>query len=336
MNKQIRLVSVAAALGAALVLASAPASAGKPTKPGGGGSDPCAAAGLDFPAFTYWQQSGKGQQIFVADAMGKCSRPVYKTSGGSGNVGVGAFSYPVAGQPPNTGRIIWPENGAIYKLDFVVVGSTITIQEKSLIFNGSVLAMDLSADGTTLYIALNTDGPQIVQTLTIDGGGGPTGFYAGDPGSYFLRIAVNAAGTALFADQWLSFPNNGHRVLRIASTCANESCAKILAANPDGTSAGMFPAPSFVDPFLVYSDYLPGSNNCWLLQVIPETGGSVVTSSQPRYGTWSTWYGNQILTNGRNPPDGSGRCADTGFITQIDPATGAQTQLVRGYDPDGR
>jgi hypothetical protein len=196
--------------------------------------------------------------------------------------------------------------------------------------------MDLSADGTTLYVALNSDGPQVVQKLTINGGGVATEIYRGDPGSFFSSIAVNEDGSALFADQYLLFPNDGHRVLRIASTCSSESCAEILAANPDGTSAWMYPAPSLVAQMLVYSDYLPGSNNCWLLQVIPESGGSVLNSGQPRYGTWSTWYGDQILTNGRNPPDGSGRCADTGFITQIDPDTGTQTQLVRGYDPDGR
>ena len=43
-----------------------------------------------------------------------------------------------------------------------------------------------------------------------------------------------------------------------------------------------------------------------------------------------------MLTNGRKSPDGSGRCADTGMVTQVDPATGAETPLVRGYDPDGR
>ncbi len=301
-------------------------------------ADPCTRPGLDFPAFIYWQPTNRGQQIYVADSTGQCSRPVYKTAPKASTVlAFSAFSYPVAGTS-NVGRIAWQEDGAIYRLDFVVTGSAITVQPKIKVYDGFIRPMDLSADGTLLYIALDVispDDPQRVLRLTIDSGL-TAEVYRGDPGSWFSNIAVNGDGLVLYADQALAYPNDGHRVLRIASSCGDESCAEILAANPTGTSAPLHPAPSFVTPMLVYSDYLPGSNNCWLLQVIPESGGSIVNSGQPRYGTRSSWYGDQILTNGRNPPDGSGRCADTGFVTQIDPATGAETQLVRGYDPDGR
>ena len=85
--------------------------------------------------------------------------------------------------------------------------------------------------------------------------------------------------------------------------------------------------------------YQPGYNNCWQLRyldVSAVTAVSVFGGTQPRNGRGSTWYGDQILTNGRKPPDSMGKCADTGMITRIDPATSAETALVRGYDPDSR
>jgi hypothetical protein len=83
-------------------------------------------------------------------------------------------------------------------------------------------------------------------------------------------------------------------------------------------------------------NYVPGNFGCPLLQVIPDTGGPILNSGQPRYGRDSTWYGGKILTDGYKAPTRQGRCDATGMITQIDPDTSAETPLVRGYDPDGQ
>jgi hypothetical protein len=61
-----------------------------------------------------------------------------------------------------------------------------------------------------------------------------------------------------------------------------------------------------------------------------------LNSGQPRYGRDTTWYGGKILTDGIKAPTRQGRCDSTGMITQIDPDTSAETQLVIGDDPDAR
>ena len=96
------------------------------------------------------------------------------------------------------------------------------------------------------------------------------------------------------------------------------------------------PAASHDDDRLVYSYRLPGLTACWLLQVISDAGGPILNSTQPRYGFGSTWYRGKILTDGIKPPSGSGVCSSTGMITQVDPDTGAEIELVKGSGPDAR
>ncbi len=341
MMKLYTMTSTAlAAIGASLLLVATTVNAAKPG--GGGTSDPCAASNLDFPAFTYWQQSGEGQQLFVADASGKCSRPVVKPTPGMGSVGAGAFSYPVVGKT-NVGRVVWPEGNAIYGMDFTVTGTSIALGARNLLYSGSLYSLDLSKDGNTLYIGVT--GP-IVKALTID-----TNFlsdvYVGVAGTAFnFVLAISADGSALFVDQFTQ-ASGVVQLIRIDLPCVG-SCTTVLATSTPGSIASAFypaPSPVAVDglgpPILVFSDYQPGSNNCWQLRYLDVSASnanavSVFGGTQPRYGRGSSWYGDQLLTNGRKPPDSRGKCADTGMITQIDPATSAETALVRGYDPDGR
>lgn len=338
MNKHEVCSKVLATLSVGLTLVAVPTMAAKPG--GGGSTDPCATLGLDFPAFTYRQLSGKDQVISVADASGKCSRVVYKSSSNAGSLGAGAFSYPVSGMSTNNvGRVVWPDGNAIWSIDFTVTGSSIQVGTKRKIYDGFLTSLDLSKDGSTLYVGgyddVNADRPAI-KAVTI-ATGSTTPIYVGTTaGSFFYSVDAGDAAV-LYAD--LSLPaNTGHELMQFTLPCAG-SCASVIAAN----AALVYPAASATG-VVAYSDYLAGSNNCWQLRYLDVSGVApvpVFDGGQPRYGTRSSWYvnqelGDQVLTNGRKSPDGSGRCADTGMVTQVDPATGAETPLVRGYDPDGR
>jgi hypothetical protein len=82
-------------------------------------------------------------------------------------------------------------------------------------------------------------------------------------------------------------------------------------------------------------------------QKSPDTSGScdnLVTSDvnghptyplQPAYVMKSTWLNGQVLADGQASTSRGG-CSYTGTIMQTDPATGVQTALTSGYDPDGR
>ena len=321
--------SIVATTCALLALASAQAMSAKPS--GGGTTDPCAKPGLVFPAFTYRQLSGKEQQIYVADADGKCSRLVYKSSNNAGSLGAGSFSYPVGGSG-NVGRFVWPDGNAIWAIDFTVTGTSIEpLGQKFIVYEGLLNALDLSRDGNTLYVSGYSGNLPAIKAVTIDSAATSNLYVGTIDGSFFFT--VEAGEDAVYAD--LSLPaNTGHQLMRVKLACTG-SCVSVIAAN----AAPVYPAASQLSSIVAYSDYLAGSNNCWQLKyldVSTDPPTQVLDGGQPRYGTRSSWYGNTVLTNGRKPPDGSGRCADTGMVTRVDPSTGAETPLVRGYDPDGR
>jgi len=335
MNSSTVCASIVASLCAALALASLQAMAAKPG--GGGTTDPCATTTeFVFPAFTYRQVSGKDQIIYVADASGKCSRTVYKTSNNVGSLGAGAFSYPVRKGTIDVGRVVWPDGNAIWGIDFTVTGSSIQVGPKWKVYEGFLTSLDLSKDGNTLYVGgYDQNDRPAIKAVTIDTAS-TTFLYVGATGGSFF-YTLDAGDTALYAD--LSLPaNTGHELMQFSLPCVG-SCSSVIAANAAPVFPTASPTASYAMPIVAYSDYLAGSNNCWQLKYLDVSGGSPVpifAGVQPRYGTRSSWHGKQVLTNGRKSPDGSGRCADTGMVTQVDPATGAETPLVRGYDPDGR
>ena len=99
----------------------------------------------------------------------------------------------------------------------------------------------------------------------------------------------------------------------------------------------MWPSLDSPGTMVAYSDYLNGSNNCFQVRFTnATTGAPQFAGTQPRYGNASSWCGNLLLVNGRSPPDRKGTCRESGAVTLIDPATGAETPLVTGYGPDGR
>jgi hypothetical protein len=305
-------------------------------------NDPCAALNLDFPAFTYRVQSAKGQQIYVADATGKCSRPVYEIAGSPGDGASAVFSYPVAGTT-DVGRVVWQIGiRLIYGITFTVTGTSVAPDAVELIYDSGlnqVSAIDLSKDGITVYADLVALGPtysaKIIAINISDHS--QRDVYVGPPDSSNLdSITVNEDGV-LFVRHTSALPDVPHQFLRIGPNCADQSCATVIVPESlYGLSEVNYLVASLVDDRVVYSHLLPGFANCWLLQIISDTGGPILNSAQPRYGRRSSWYDGKILTNGSKSPTGSGLCNFTGMITQIDPATSADTALVRGYDPDGR
>jgi hypothetical protein len=310
-------------------------------------NDPCAAFNLDFPAFTFWRWSGQDKQVYVADAAGQCIRPVLLLTGGlsfSGNSP--KFSYPVAGTS-NVGRLAWTvaDNSQvvnlIYVFTFQVTGTSISggtlelIHDSYPVHTGSV---NLSKDGTTVYFALSpnpSNAPDWIMAIDADGSNLREVFVDPTDGAHLGSLAPNEDG-ALIARQDNSDSGSPNKLVKIGASCNNPSCWVVLAESPTGTHGVNFPAASLVDDRLVYSYNLPGNIGCWLLQVIPDSGGPILNSGQPRYGRDSTWYRDKILTDGIKAPTRQGRCDATEMITQIDPDTSAETVLVRGFDPDGR
>jgi len=293
-------------------------------------NDPCAAPTIDFPAFTYVVTTGVSRStgIYVADATGQCSRLIYEKTKSPAIDNV-KFSYPVAGTA-NVGRVVWKEGAVVYGLTFTVSGTAIAVSPRELIYDDDqqIITIDLSKDGTTAYGSWVPDtDPDVAKIIEFDLVNGTSrNAIVGVPGGpLFWPFTYNEDG-ALFS------VGDADNFFRIEPSCNNLACVtRIPAPTPP-----YGPAASHDDDRLVYSYRVPGLTGCWLLQVISDTGGPILNSSQPRYGEGSTWYRGKILTNGSKPPSGSGVCSFTGMITQIDPDTGAEIELVKGSGPDAR
>ena len=169
-------------------------------KPGGGGTDPCAAEGLDFPAFAYRKVSGKTHTIYVADAEGKCNRAVTTSTI---NPMAPKFSYPVAGIT-SKGRIVFLQGaGVIYAVDFTVgTGNTVTSDPKRLLTTTSgCCLLDLSADGQTVYFS-ETD--TSVARFSVAAPASPVRIYTLPPedSSWFFQMgSINGDWNSVFRHQ---------------------------------------------------------------------------------------------------------------------------------------
>jgi hypothetical protein len=302
-------------------------------------SDPCTVAGLDFPAFTYWRQSGAStRQLFVADATGTCSRFIMAIEQAQASV----FSYPVAGTK-NVGRIVFPRDGNLNWMDFTVDhadNSIVLGNPTALMPSIDVGSHQLSPDGTTVYFS--------------NGAGSPEGFASiykaviGEPqppqeiyrsmiaGAGFSRPTVSADGLTLVAEQYSNFPAL-NRVVRIDLPCTDGDACRTELMQSSVIVSSFWSALNPIEPTVGYADYLAGFNNCWQVRLIDvTTGAPIFSGTQPRFGTALSWLDNKLLANGYKPPDRKGKCFGSGIVTLIDPATGAETALVSGYGPDGR
>ena len=111
---------------AILPLLGIPAEAARPTKPGGGDtSDPCAASGLDFPAFSYVvprysKSTGYENEVRLSDASGACSILVQVVAS---DMIPPAFA-PILVELDSSWRLVWNDSQAgITVLNFSVNAS---------------------------------------------------------------------------------------------------------------------------------------------------------------------------------------------------------------------
>ena len=290
--------------------------------------DPCAAVGLDFPAFTYAQQSGSTQQIYVADATGTCSRPLYLVTEGF-SAQLSAFSFPIAGSS-NRGRVVWLEGAQVRGGDFTVSGTAVSVEPRRTVVSAiDCCALELSRDGQHLYVSTTQSTLEkilvadpsdrvLIKTIVDDG--------------WFVDGSVNGDESVFYVEEERMSGSQvtGRELVRID---LNTLQANVLI--PSGI-ARFWAAADPNSNLIAYTDYLVGSNNCYLLQIADGTTGQLMSYGQPRYGVNSTWYGGRILTNGYKPPKGAGRCDGMDTITEIDPGTSAERSLTRGFYPDGR
>ena len=115
----------------------------------------------------------------------------------------------------------------------------------------------------------------------------------------------------------------------------SEGCRTVVAEN-GLTSSWLYPVIDSGGGAIAYSAYQDGSNNCWLIQYQDVNGDPLYEGTQPRYGTRLSWLDGKILASGYSPPSRRNRCGATDTIVKIDPATGSEVTLLRGYSPDAR
>lgn len=302
-------------------------------------SDPCTQPGLDFPAFTYWRQSGQStRELLVADSTGTCSRAIMTSSSANGTV----FSYPIA-STENVGRILFSRDGSISWMDLtvnqadntIVLGPTIPVMDS---FN--LGGFQLSPDGTTVYFSTgagSSEGFASLYKLTIGDAQPPQEIYRSMiAGASLMAPSVSVDGTTLVVEEIANFPEH-HKVLRIDLPCSEAAACTTVLAETSTVAAPFWPSLNSVAPTVEYSNYLAGFNNCFQVRFLDSaTGAPQFSGTQPRYGTASSWLGDRLLVNGLLPPDRKGTCRQSGIVTLIDPATGAETPLVSGFGPDGR
>lgn len=294
------------------------------------GGDSCSAPGLDFPAFAFRRQSW---EIAVADASGACIRTVHVITAfpaGSRQ----EFSYPISGTT-NRGRIVWLEGLDVVGVDFTVVGTTLSVEPKRLIISLSPsacggCAMDLSPNGEYLYvntsqdmherIAVNNPADRaVVRTVP-------------DEGAIF-QSSVNGDETAIYLAETRSQGSSGVTASELIRVDLATLESRVLR-----TVSGyqlFWPAADPGSNRIVYTEYVPGSNNCYLLQIADGATGEPYSYGQPRYGRNSTWHGGRVVTNGYGPPNRRSRCLSLDMIVEIDPDTSAQRDLTPGFTPDG-
>jgi hypothetical protein len=150
---------------------------------------------------------------------------------------------------------------------------------------------------------------------------------------WFNNVSVNGDGSMLYVEERRMANNQpgAYQLFRI--DLATLQSTLLIATNP----TMLYPAADLGSNRIAYTDYIAGSNNCYLLQVADGVTGATISYGQPRYGKNATWYRGRVLAEGYKPAKGGGlRCDSTGFITEVDPVTSAEKPLVRGAYPDGR
>lgn len=304
-------------------------------------SDPCAVAGLDFPAFAFFRISGSAAEFFVADSTGKCVRSVHKSETGAGPTI--QFSYPVGGAP-NRGRLAWNEGDSasgptVVGMDFTVDLATrqLTVFPKTIIHAGTGGYITLSKNGNALYtITYPIPEETVIYKYALSPVGAPLGppetVFEAPAGAIVGSISVNGADTVIFAD-WHPAPGPPTAPRQLVWIPLDSSNSYYVIESHD-EQLEFAPAAHPSSDLVVYQDP-PSVGSCDRL-VIKEIGGATVPYPlQPAYGLLPTWLNGMILADGREWVRNKG-CRYSGIIMRLDPGTGAQTGLTTGRSPDGR
>ncbi|HET7204630.1 MAG TPA: hypothetical protein VFI92_14805 [Steroidobacteraceae bacterium] len=306
--------------------------------------DACAMPGLDFPAFTYWKDGGKQtQDIYVADSTGACSRRIVV---GVTQAGASAarFSYPVAGTS-NVGRVVYRDydgtNHQATIVDIEVNGTSVTVGQPYLVSFTNPSAMDLSPDGTMLYVGRYTyeAGTYFsrIYAISIPGqvGGAGTLIYEDQAGATFHDISVNATHDALFIDRAEPLLSHARKLMRLDLATPGAPPVEVFSTNEGQLSPAA--NDSTASERFAFLNSLSDSGVACLQITVGQWNGAGATFSPLQQYTRGhmSWYQGNLLGNGYGAPNRRGECPGLGTITQITP-TGAAVQLVRGWDPDAR
>jgi hypothetical protein len=294
-------------------------------------SDPCAQASLDFPAFAFRMPAGNGRQFILGDATGSCTRDIYYTTA---SVSPPVLSYPVAGSS-NRGRVVWFENiTRLVALDFTVSGSQVTVEPPRTILawdSGGGWGLDMSSDGEYVYTATETN---IVERISVANPADRLVLRQFDHDSRRARVeSVNGNESALYLRERVLGVNGETLSSELVRLDLLTLTTNVIASRPGDYL--FYAAADTVSGEIVYTDYLDGFNNCYLLQIADGVTGTTRSYGQPRYGRYSTWHRGKILTMGYKPPDRRGKCASMDMIVEIDPNTSAQRDVTRGDSPNG-
>ena len=336
--------TVVAIFGAALASASAPAVAGKPAPPP---TNPCGAAGLDFPAFTYKSQAtnSKSSTIYVSDSSGKCSRSIATTAGSVAQPKFSYFNDPVASST-YTGRVVWKEGQSIFAVDFSVgAGNTVSVQNKrALYLTSGCCVLDLSEDGRTVYFTdTNTSISKLDVALPNNPPTSPTTVYAlSDQAWYFASASVNGNETQLFATKnGTGADSGGSQLVRIdlATATAPATETRLRESLPRtgyGTHA-FSPAANKHGEGVAFIEYIEGTSNCTPLVVTDNDGLALVPAAftTERLGKFPTWVGVNVVMEPRASMVRLS-CADTTSIAQVAPDGTETVLLTQGNRADGR
>jgi len=329
--------SIVATLCATLALASAQVMAAKPG--GGGSTDPCATATLDFPAFAFWKPSGKTQQIYVADSTGKCIRFVANIKSGSG--GGGTLQFSLLDSDKTKGRVVWVEAPEVVGVDFTVATDTnqISVSPKTTLYSGTGGGISLSKNGHTLYSTrfLNT-GEIFIDRRALDPLGPiTTVFQTATTNEYIDTISVSGDEMVLYADYK---PSAGvspvYQLVYVLLPGGSITASSVLDSNGNYRQPNPAVDQSSSSYRVAYQRVAATAGGCDLLVTSSSLNPfATIFPAQPAYGMKPTWLNGKILADGRVASTRNG-CDYTGTIMQTDPATGVQTALTSGYDPDGK
>ena len=334
----LRKTSFSAALGLCLLATLLPARWAHSR-----GSDPCTAPGLDFPAFAFWRAYLGKEQIHVADAKAKCIRPVTLPT----HAYFLQFSFPVGGTT-DRGRLAWLEASAgvayIVGVDFTVnpVTRNLTVYPKKTLYTGTAGPISLSVDGLSLYTTRHpVVGEVVIDRQPLDVTGSPFGpavtVFQAVPGDSIMGISVNGPESVIYAD-YREYPSAMSMPQLVWIPLDGSNTINVIDSN--SVLMDLAPAAHPTLDMVAYDLDIPvaqiGTTGCDPL-VIKDIGGATVNYPfAPRFGIKSTWMNGKLLAEGRTKPSKVKSCGYTGTIMQLDPATGVQTPLTSGHDPDGR